>query len=116
VEDLERRHDGRLLEEAAVGLGGHAEERADALAVDEDRVAQHMGGMGNWMGDDFVLAHHEALALDDWNRHATFPEVRGSSWEDEHYDTKTTLNHGISDVLRGFPRFQELSRRGREPE
>src|SRR5437773_7618704 len=42
LEDLHRRHRRRALEEAAVGLGRHARQRADALAGDEDRKSTRL--------------------------------------------------------------------------
>src|SRR5581483_631968 len=70
LEDLERRHDRRLLEEAAVRLRRAAHQRADALLADEDRVAKHVRGTGDGLRDDLVLADHETLPLYDWDAHS----------------------------------------------
>src|SRR5512134_3654218 len=61
LEDLERRHFRRALEEAAVGLRRHAEQGAEALAVEHHGVAQHVRRAGRGLGGDVVLADLEML-------------------------------------------------------
>src|SRR5678816_2329252 len=61
AEDLERRHRGRRLHEPAIRFAGHAQLRAQAPALQEHRVAQHVRRARRRLRNDVVLADLEPL-------------------------------------------------------
>src|SRR5437660_10415156 len=63
-EDLERRHLGRRLEEAAIGLGRGREQRPEPLAIEEHRVTQHVHGAGGGLRHDVVLTELVLASLE----------------------------------------------------
>src|SRR5213075_132532 len=69
-EDLERGNLRRRFQELAVRLGGNREERPEALAVEEHRVAQHVHRSRRRRCNDVVLANLVLFSLE----HQVFPE------------------------------------------
>src|SRR5438105_6944541 len=63
-EDLERRHLGRRLEKAAIGLGRGREQRPEPLAIEEHRVTQHVHGAGGGLRHDVVLTELVLASLE----------------------------------------------------
>src|SRR6266568_7167111 len=70
LEGDERGDDRRLFEEQAVGFARQAGGGADALAVEEHGVAQHVRGVGDRRGDDVELADREFPAFYGWDGHS----------------------------------------------
>src|SRR5438874_1900181 len=63
-EDLERRHLGRRLQEAAIRLGGRGQQRPKPLAVEKHRVTQHVHGAGGGLRHDVVLTELVLASLE----------------------------------------------------
>src|SRR5205814_1655604 len=96
AEDFQRRHGRGVLEEPAIGLGRHREQRADAVAVHEHVVAKHVRRIGYGLGDDLVLAHHEAFPF----QHGYAHDPVYTTWQPPNRPRETLLSARPRAVVR----------------
>src|SRR3989442_1179834 len=94
LEDFHGRDSRRALQEAAVGFGRHAEQGAQALAVQQYRIPKHVRGAESRLRHDVVLADLEIPALDCWKSHEVL-----CGWKGAKQRTAKSVRASKPDIL-----------------